>query len=145
MKGVQTTGDLKISLGLFDFIPASTGSHGMSWAEKADGNNVQLLTPTPSPTCVCVRSVIQLWLTLCDPMDCSPPGFPVHGIFFTPAPPGKPSPLPYHHTNNWIMSSGYWLFSLVTTLSFIGKKRERERERLASNYLFPFNTLWIFK
>ena len=27
---LQTTGDLKISLGLFDFIPASTGSHGMS-------------------------------------------------------------------------------------------------------------------
>ena len=23
-------------------------------------------------------SVAQSWLTLCDPMDCSPPGFPVH-------------------------------------------------------------------
>ena len=25
--------------------------------------------------------VAQLCLTLCDPMDCSPPGFSVHGIF----------------------------------------------------------------
>ena len=24
--------------------------------------------------------VAQLWLTLCDPMDCSPPGSSVHGI-----------------------------------------------------------------
>ena len=29
--------------------------------------------------CVCVL-VAQLCLTLCNPMDCSPPGFPVHGI-----------------------------------------------------------------
>ena len=28
---------------------------------------------------VCVRSVVQSCLTLCDPMDCSPPGFSVHG------------------------------------------------------------------
>ena len=24
--------------------------------------------------------VAQLWLTLCDPMDCSPPGSSIHGI-----------------------------------------------------------------
>ena len=32
--------------------------------------------------CVCVHacSVTQLFLTLCDPMDCSPPGSSVHGI-----------------------------------------------------------------
>ena len=29
--------------------------------------------------CVCVL-VAQPCLTLCNPMDCSPPGFPVHGI-----------------------------------------------------------------
>ena len=28
-----------------------------------------------------MRSVAQLCLTLCDPMDCSPPGSSVHGIF----------------------------------------------------------------
>ena len=30
---------------------------------------------------VCESSVIQSRPTLCDPMDCSPPGFSVHGIF----------------------------------------------------------------
>ena len=29
----------------------------------------------------CVCSVIQLRPTLCDPLDCSPPGSSVHGIF----------------------------------------------------------------
>ena len=31
--------------------------------------------------CVCVCSVVQLCPTLCDPIDCSPPGSTVHGIF----------------------------------------------------------------
>ena len=31
-------------------------------------------------SCVCVCSVAQLCTALCDPMDCSPPGSPVHGI-----------------------------------------------------------------
>ena len=31
--------------------------------------------------CVCVYSIIQLCLTLCHPMDCSPPDSSVHGIF----------------------------------------------------------------
>ena len=31
--------------------------------------------------CVCVCSVPQSCLTLCDPMDCSPPGSSVHGVF----------------------------------------------------------------
>ena len=31
--------------------------------------------------CVCARSVIQSCLTLCDPIDYSPPGSSVHGIF----------------------------------------------------------------
>ena len=34
------------------------------------------------PVCVClVISRHQSWLTLCNPMDCSPPGSSVHGIF----------------------------------------------------------------
>ena len=35
----------------------------------------QLLLPS-----VCACSVVQSWPTLCDPMDCSPPGSSVHGI-----------------------------------------------------------------
>ena len=33
----------------------------------------------PNSMCVCAKS-LQLCLTLCDPMDCSPPGSSVHGI-----------------------------------------------------------------
>ena len=33
--------------------------------------------------CVYVHSVAQSYLTLCDPMDCSPPGSSVQGIFQT--------------------------------------------------------------
>ena len=36
--------------------------------------------------CVCMKKVkmlvAQLCPTLCNPMDCSPPGFSVHGIFY---------------------------------------------------------------
>ena len=31
---------------------------------------------------MCVYLFTQLWLTLCDPLDCSPSGSSVHGIFF---------------------------------------------------------------
>ena len=31
--------------------------------------------------CICVCVHVQLWLTLCDPIDCSPPGSTIHGIF----------------------------------------------------------------
>ena len=31
--------------------------------------------------CVCVCICAQSCLTLCNPRDCSPPGFSVHGIF----------------------------------------------------------------
>ena len=31
--------------------------------------------------CVCVYVCAQLSMTLCNPMDCSPPGSSVHGIF----------------------------------------------------------------
>ena len=38
-----------------------------------------LTSPSPNSTCPqALSSVAQLWPTLCDPMDCSKPGFPVH-------------------------------------------------------------------
>ena len=41
-----------------------------------------LLTPVNIKTCVCVRFARALsCLTVCDPMDCSPPVSSVHGIF----------------------------------------------------------------
>ena len=38
------------------------------------------LPDQPVTVCTCVCSVTQLCLTLCDPVDCSPPGSSVHGI-----------------------------------------------------------------
>ena len=38
------------------------------------------LTSSSYLQCVCVCTVTQLCLTLCDPMDCRPPGSSVHGI-----------------------------------------------------------------
>ena len=31
-------------------------------------------------SCMCVTHSLQSYLTLCDPMDCSPPGSSIHGI-----------------------------------------------------------------
>ena len=35
------------------------------------------------PWRLCAQSCAQLYLTLCDPLDCSPPGFSVHGMLQT--------------------------------------------------------------
>ena len=43
-------------------------------------NSACLFPYGPTVSLLCVRSVAQSYLTLCDPMDCSPPGFSVHGI-----------------------------------------------------------------
>ena len=44
--------------------------------------------------CVCVCSVAKSCLTLCDPMDCSPPGSSAHGIFQAKIPGELPCPSP---------------------------------------------------
>ena len=44
--------------------------------------------------CVCVCVCAQLGQTLCDPMDCSPPGSSVHGIFQARIWSGLPFPSP---------------------------------------------------
>ena len=45
----------------------------------------KLLPKGLSPLCILLNKVLiaQLCLVLCDPMDCSPPGCSVHGIFQT--------------------------------------------------------------
>ena len=42
---------------------------------------IHIHTPLCVCVCVCVCVCIQLYLTLCDPVNCSPPGSSVHGIF----------------------------------------------------------------
>ena len=44
------------------------------------GVTMQQLNTPKNPFCCCCL-VSKLCLTLCDPMNCSPPGFSVHGIF----------------------------------------------------------------
>ena len=59
----------------------------LSWkvSEVATKNLNQILwfpiTMSNNMTCVCVCAVARSCPTLCDPMDCSPPGSSVHGIF----------------------------------------------------------------
>ena len=42
--------------------------------------NVQSFEKVLQTVCVCVCSVAQSYLTLCNPMECTPPGSSVHGI-----------------------------------------------------------------
>jgi len=47
--------------------------------ESTASKRVKILAGVKLRTCPCVK-LLQLCATLCDPMDCSPPGSPVHGI-----------------------------------------------------------------
>ena len=86
---------------------------------------------------VCACSVTQSCLTLCNPMDCSPPGSPVHGIlqarilewvaisfsrgFFQPRDPAWVS---------CVSCIGRLIFSILKKNANL-KKRERKKERNA--------------
>ena len=82
---------------LLDLLPpwqSWTGQSSMSWSWVVGAllSCPISLTPLPSahtcftsflpyPVCVCTRGA-QSCLTLCDPMDCSPPGSSVHAKLF---------------------------------------------------------------
>ena len=78
-----------LSFSMWDLVPwpgMETGPHGYHWecgvlALDQQGNPHR--SPFISlPCAVCAKS-LQSCLTLCDPMDCSPPGSSVHGILQT--------------------------------------------------------------
>ena len=50
------------------------------WAEQREETSCHQRVCVCVCVCVCVRTHIQSCLTLCDPMNCSPPGSSVHGI-----------------------------------------------------------------
>ena len=96
------------------------------WVVRALTAPGLLLTPGPLRGGCCLVS--QSCLTLCDSMDCSPPGSSVHGIsqtrtwtepaspvlaggFFTPEPPGKL--LLFCPTSKWWVPKALPLFSPV--------------------------------
>ena len=66
------------------FLPHSLSNGWVSWNPIHRNSNGKLhphrmlLMPLTCAMCVCVLR--RFSLTLCDPMDCSPPGFSVHGI-----------------------------------------------------------------
>ena len=58
------------------------------WRERPSKATLRYVTPlvrtllSPTHSCAGLHlKSLQLCLTLCDPMDCSPPGSCVHGIF----------------------------------------------------------------
>ena len=76
---------------LVSFLYSSSGCQNVVFSLIAPKSNAMIptrLEETPSVTgipeeilLVRVRSVAQSCLTLCNPMDCSPPGISVHGLF----------------------------------------------------------------
>ena len=86
----------------FVFMVAHQGLAGQNWSSR---------TPQPGPgihMCVCAQSS----LTLCDPMDCSPPGSSVHGILqariveWLPCPP--PGIFPTQGSNSGLLCLLHW-------------------------------------
>ena len=64
-------------------LPLPTPTHPLSW--RADFSLLQAFFFFFKQTSLylCVYAVAQSYLTLCNPMDCSPPGSSVHVIFQT--------------------------------------------------------------
>ena len=65
------------------------------------------------PWCASAKS-LPLCLTLCDPMDCSPPGSSVHGILQARILGGLPSPLPWGLPNSGIKTASPAIPALQT-------------------------------
>ena len=70
--------------------------------EIGDGSRL-VSRPTFSSLSVQFSSVTQLCLTLCDPIDCSTPGFPVHHLL------PEPTQTRVHHVSDAIQSSHHLL------------------------------------
>ena len=93
---------------------------------------------------MCMRAkLLQLGLTLCDPMDYSPPGFTVHGIlqarilewFVTPS--SRASPLPKDGTHVFLCLLQWQAESLPLT---------QPRKRMSVYvivYVCVHNSLWL--
>ena len=81
-QGPRASGESQKSWGE-PWIPgAQSCRHGLSRSPKNKG--LQIMSRYTCFLCVCASSVAQSCLTPCNPMDYSPPGSSVHGIF-----PGK--------------------------------------------------------
>ena len=72
---------------------------------------------------------LQLCLTLCDPIDGSPPGSPIPGILQARIMSGLPFPSPMHESEKWkwsrsVVSNSLWPHGLQPTGSYMGFFRQ---------------------
>ena len=58
----------------------SASMNPVNWAWETVGSSRKIEFVRRRRENVCVCTLLQLFLTLCSPMDCSPPGSSVHGI-----------------------------------------------------------------
>ena len=86
--------------------------HWLLWTDangRACGTGLRSALCPSRVLCMCAK-LLQSCLTLCDPMDCSPPGFSVHG-----ASPGEKAGMGCHALLQWILPTkglNPWLLHL---------------------------------
>ena len=78
------------------------------WLQSLYTQALQSPAQTPNKRCVCAPS-LQSCLTLCDPMNCSPPGSSVHGILQARIP--EWLAMPFSMGFSWLRD-GTWVFSI---------------------------------
>ena len=92
-----------------------------SWSVSLENPNtiVKNMFTTKNAAAVAAKS-LQSCPTLCDPMDCSLPGFSVHGILQTRTLEWLPIPSPMHESEKWkwsrsVVSDSLWPHGLQPT------------------------------
>ena len=90
--------------------------------------------------------LLQSGHTLCDRMDCSPPGSSVHGIFWSglpfPTPGDLPNPGNELEASAW-QGGGWWWF---LPLCHLGSRHKSPDEALAELLVWPLvNFCWLGK
>ena len=87
---------------------------------------------------VCMCSVIQSYLTLCDPMDHSPPGSSVHGIL-------QARILEWVAISNSSGSTQTRKQTLISCISWIGRRILYLLHHLHACMLSHFSYVWLFE
>ena len=101
---------------------------------------------------ICISSVAQSRLTLCDPMDCSTPGFPIHYQLPEPCSDSCPSSRWCHPTtsssivtfsSSFSLSQHQSLFTWVSSLYQLAKIVELQLQHQSFQWVFKVDFLWM--
>ena len=139
MHGLPLPFNISLSLALpVTFLPpnsvTSENSNSlMLWLESAKRSTLRRDT---SPSSLCLCSVTQSRLTLCDSLDCSPPGYSVLGIFQArilewvtiSSSGGSSPPRDWTHISRVSCLAGGFFMQWVISAGDWGDKEEKERE-----------------